>query len=1006
MSIDIGLNIGHYKVLSRLGSGGMGEVYRARDLRLDRYVAIKALPAEFSRDPDRLSRFVHEAKILASLNHPGIGAIYGLEELPRGDHCLILELVNGISLLEKLQQGRLPFEEAFRVCGGIAEALGAAHECGVIHRDLKPGNVMLSNGVGVKVLDFGLARQVSQNYLNDLDTIPNGIRITDDEATKMPLQLDDGSTIEGTPGYMSPEQIRGEAQDQRTDIFSFGCVLFECLTGRRAFIGRNPLDTITAVLNDEPLWSSLSKETPESIRNLLKRCLEKNAARRLEHIEAAWQELEKVRGTRLVQADRVPTNPNNLPRETSSFVGREKELAECQGLLNETRLLTLIGIGGCGKTRLARKVAGNLLWAYPHGVWFVDLASLTDPDRLVLMVASALGVKEEPGIPLIDTLSLHLKEWRTLLVLDNCEHLLESCSKLAETLLARCADVKLLATSRERIGIEGESLMAVQSLSLPSREEEINEQAVMSSDAGKLFVDRARAVDTTFELNGANATAVEEICRRLDGIPLAIELAANRVKMLTVDQIRDMIDDRFRLLTTQTQSILPRHQTLAATIQWSYDHLTASEQCLFRRISVFNGGWTLSAATAVAGEGSDEFAMLDTLTRLADKSLIVVNRGSGPEARYTLLETVKQYAMGQLKESGEESEIHDRHLDYYLSLAQKIDRKAIESPKTDWRKLIDQDLENFLSAHAWCDRAKERAEKGLRLVIVLRNYWLPRGMIDLGLRISMEALDRAGAEKHTLLRGKVLLTSGVLAYFMGRYEKGERLLIECLSIIREMGERGTLSTTLTGLALVALAQRKCEMAHEYLSEAIQLARDAGERKSLSNALNTLGDVYRVEGKFEEATAAYEEAIENNLLEGNMEDCAVSRCNLCRTSINRRDLARSREILTELLASAEEYDSIHVLRGIFDVASGLSFMLRQYQIGTRIYGASDALLKQSNSRRDVSDNLFLEPFLSNARESLGNEAFDSIYKEGLASSHEIILAEIRTWLASSSGNPIE
>lgn len=998
MSIDIGLTFAHYEVLSRLGAGGMGEVFRARDLRLDRYVAIKALPAPFSRDPDRLSRFVREAKILASLNHPGIGSIHGLEELPGGEHCLILELVKGISLAERLSQSRLPAAESFRLCGGIAEALDAAHQRGVIHRDLKPGNVMLTDRGGIKVLDFGLARQVRPLFPEDLDTLGTDPEtFLEDSQSKTLLQVIDENTIEGTPGYMSPEQIRGEAQDQRTDIFSFGCVLFECLTGQRAFIGKNPFETMAAVLNGEPPWSALPGDTPEPIRLLLQQCLEKDVTHRMERIELVRRELKMIHGPGRVSTEAVSSIPNNLPRETRSFVGRERELSECAQLLEQIPLLTLTGIGGSGKTRLARRLAGKLLPGYPDGAWFVDLAPLMDPDRLVLTVASALGISEEPNVPLIQTLALHLKTRHALLVLDNCEQHLDACSRLVKTLLKTCTDLKIIATSRVRLGIEEERSLTVQSLSLPPREGERDVRAVLASDAGKLFVDRAREVDTGFELTRANAPAVGEICRRLDGIPLAIELAANRVKMLTVDQVRAKIDNRFRLLTAGLHEALPRHQTLHATIQWSYDHLTGGEQRLFRGLSVFNGGWTLSAATAVAGYGMDEFAVLDALTRLADKSLLVIDRESGPEARYTMLETVKHYAMERLVESGEETVIRDRYLDYYLFLAQEIDHQRLETRTTEWHKRVDRDLENFLSAHVWCDRAEGCAEKGLRLAFALRNYWLPRGTMDLGFRISVEALRREGAAAPSLERGKVLLTAGVLAYFTGRYAEGGDYLTECLSIMREKADQATLSTTLTGLALISLAQRQTSPAKEYLMEAIRLGREAGAIHSLSGALNTLGDVYRVEGKYEEATSAYEEAIEKSRLGGTVEDSAVSRCNLGRTWINRRNLARSRSILAELLGSVEEVDSLHVLWGILDVATGLAIALGQFEFATRIHGAADALLKRSNSRRDISDNHFLEPLLSRARESLGAEPYETIYNAGRESSHETILAEIRAWL---------
>jgi non-specific serine/threonine protein kinase len=1001
MPVAPGIIFGHYEVLVRLGAGGMGEVYRARDRRLERYVAIKSIPASFAHDPERLNRFISEAKILASLNHPNIGAIYGIEEFLPGEHCLILELVEGVSLLEQLQHGPLPIGKALRLGAEIAEALEAAHEKGVIHRDLKPGNVMLTNRGGIKLLDFGLARQ-TKAYFREGGTANFGDKeeLVSEDVTASITRIMESKDIEGTPGYMSPEQIRGDEQDQRTDIFAFGCVLYECLAGRRAFKGEDSRTVMAAILTDEPLWQALPDETPPAVRELLGKCLEKDASRRPDRIKQVRSKLEEICGMKVAEHGELAEVPNNLPKETSSFVGREKELAECEHLINKTRLVTLIGIGGCGKTRLALKLAGNLLRNFPDGVWFVDLAPISDPTRVPLVMASALDVKEESAKSLIGTLVSHLKYKQALIILDNCENLLAACSEIAKMLLEACSNLKILLTSRESPGLRGEHIFLVQPLSTPDKELEADPQAVLASEAGRLFVDRAYAWDIRFELNSANCPAVADICRKLDGIPLAIELAANRIRMLTVDQIRDRLNDRFRLLTADTGAILPRHQTLAAVIQWSYDHLTAEEQRLFRTISVFKGGWTLSAVTAIAGGEYDEFAMLDALTRLADKALIIIDRGWRQEARYYMLETVKQYAHERLNESGEGNAVRARHFDYFLSLAKELDHQRQKPSAVDWRQLMDRDLENMLSAHNWCNQAEERAEDGLKLGFALRNYWLPRGFLDLGFRTSLEALNRPGAAAPTLLRGKMLLTAGILAYFTGRYGDAGKYLDESLSIMREKAERSTLSITLTGLALVAHSQEQHAPALNFLMEAVQIARETGDRGPLVSALNTLGDVYRAERKYEEATAAYEESLENAIAAGNAEDAGVSLCNLGRVWINRGELDRSERILGELLDRASEIGSNHVFGGILDVAAGLMLVQGKSEPGIRIYGAADALLEHSNLQRDITDDKFLAPLVSLARESLGTERYQTTYDIGRRLTPKKAFDEIRAWLAKS------
>jgi len=363
--------------------------------------------------------------------------------------------------------------------------------------------------------------------------------------------------------------------------------------------------------------------------------------------------------------------PHNLPLETTSFVGREREITECLDLVAEEHLVTLIGIGGAAKTRLALKVAAESLIDTPGGVWFVDLAPLTDVTRVPAAVAEALGVREEPGAPLIRTLITTLRERAGLLVLDNCEHVAEGCTVLAEALLKN-TPLRILSTSREALGMPGERIYAVPPLSLPPQSRSESGQDILRYEATELFVERARRADPRMSLDERTAPAIADICRQLDGIPLAIELAAGRVMMLSIEEIRVRLDDRFRLLTGRRHDLL-RHQTLRAVVQWSYDQLDAEEQCLFRQLAVFRGGWTLAAATAVNGTIHDEFRVLDLLTRLVDTSLVEVPEHEVSESRYRFLETVRQFALEELEIRGELSAAWARHLEYFQALAESAE---------------------------------------------------------------------------------------------------------------------------------------------------------------------------------------------------------------------------------------------------------------------------------------------------------------------------------------------
>ncbi|MEO5988273.1 MAG: protein kinase, partial [Candidatus Eisenbacteria bacterium] len=660
--------IGHYQLLRQLGVGGMGEVYLAHDTRLEREVAIKLLPPAFASDAERVERFRREALALASLSHPNIATLHAIEPTPGGGLALVMEFIAGETLEARLSRGALPMAQACEHCAQVAEAIEIAHERGVVHRDLKPANITITPRGLLKVLDFGLASR------------------------------GDGPTVEaeGTPGYMSPEQALGTPQDHRTDLFSFGCIFYECLTGRPAFDGPDPFSRVAAAMYGAPDMTALPEALPPSLRALLEGCLAKEAQSRPESMQQLRLALQGVAGRGAAAAEAPESSvstPHNLPRNLTRFVGRERELQNTLQALQRARLVTLTGVGGCGKTRLALALAESQLSAFPGGVWFIDLAPTTDPQHIPDVLAKALGVREEPDRSLEDTVMAFLEGRRALLVLDNCEHLLSDCAALAEALLRQAPELRVLATSREGLGLSGEQLMAVPSMSSPSRRDTIDAATLERFDAVQLFVERARGVSPDFTLDAANAPFVAEVCRRLDGIPLALELAAARVKVLSVEQIAARLDDRFKLLTGGSRTALPRHQTLRATLQWSHDLLLPPERELLRRLAPFAGGWTLATAARVCDEEGDEFNVLDVLQHLVDKSLVVVERTGSGEARYHFLESVRQFATERLDESGEGPGIHERHLAWILELAEQGDRIGAGTPQQAYFAQLDDEVE-------------------------------------------------------------------------------------------------------------------------------------------------------------------------------------------------------------------------------------------------------------------------------------------------------------------------
>ncbi|MBS0195640.1 MAG: protein kinase [Planctomycetes bacterium] len=680
-------SIGPYQILRELGRGGMGVVYLAMDPRLSREVAVKALPEHLALDPYRLERFQREASVLASLSHPHICQIFDIQE-DQGSRYLILEYVPGESLDAKLSHGPLELSEALHISEQIARGVEAAHNRGIIHRDLKPDNVRVTPAGDAKVLDFGIAASATLEYP----------RPTSSEAeTIVGAMPAEEAKVIGTPGYMSPEQARGKPIDKRTDVFSFGCVLYEMLTGKAAFPGETISDRIAAVLRAEPDWDRLPKDTPDIVRELLARCMVKDVGSRLRDLGDACLELQAARGKRgSGTRAHAPKVQGNLPAETTTFIGRDSQVARLRELIPTARLVTLAGPGGCGKTRLAVRLGRELEAQHDEGVWIVELAGVNEASAVAATVGAAIGLQKVSGVaPSLDALQARLAQSKMLLILDNCEHILQSVARLADALLRSCPALRIVATSREPLGLPGELVYRVPTLTLPGESDQQLEE-MLQSESVRLFVERAKLAKAGFELTPANAAAISSICWRLDGIPLAIEFAAARVKVLSPDQINERLDQRFRLLTGGAAGV-ERQQTLRATVEWSYNLLTDEEKKLLCAWSVFAGGWTLEAAAAVAG-GLDEFEVLDQLTRLVDKSLVSSHEDASGDMRYSMLETVRQFALERLEATGTAAEVRDRHAAAYVELARCARENMSGASESAWRQRMEAERENFLAA--------------------------------------------------------------------------------------------------------------------------------------------------------------------------------------------------------------------------------------------------------------------------------------------------------------------
>ena len=675
--------------------------------------------------------------------------------------------------------------------------------------------------------------------------------------------------------------------------------------------------------------------------------------------------------------------PNNLPHARTRFIGRETALSDCATLLRDTRLLTLSGIGGCGKTRLAQELALREINSFPDGVWFVDLGPLQDAQRLPATVAETIGVQ-------VGHLTDHLKARRALVVMDNCEHVIAAATQAIQMLLDSCGALKIIATSREVLGTAGEQVFAVRSLSLPATTD-LDE--VRSSEAVRLFVDHARLVIPDFDVAGDNAEAITEICRRLDGIALAIELAAARVRVLSLNDIRARLDDRFRLLTGANRA-LPRHQTLHATMQWSYDLLAPCERQLFREMSVFAGGCTLAAATRVASDGADEYDVLERLTALHDKSLLLVDRDTQAQPRYRLLETVRQYAQDRLNEAGQGDEARTRHLLHYVILAEKAASDMRGPKQSAWYKMFRREQENLLAAHAWCAHAPDGGKFALRLTASTWLYWLYISQPERGYRLAEEALALAGSDSETPECCRALHAMAMFAYKIGRYEEMQRLAQRGLAIARRLGDAGLVFDGHYAMAIgLAKTGRKTEALAHY-SEGRELAQAVGDDLRLSSALNGIAEIHRSDGDFAAAEALYREAIRLASAEGRAQ--VRNAAHLARLLIAAEKFSDARATLVESrsLANGADYG---VFAECAEVAATLASSLGEHRVAARFHGAMLRQLHEAGMVLDPADEALAAPRIEKARTTMGAVDFDAAQAEGWALSYDESVSEVDRWL---------
>jgi predicted ATPase/class 3 adenylate cyclase len=660
---------------------------------------------------------------------------------------------------------------------------------------------------------------------------------------------------------------------------------------------------------------------------------------------------------------------HNLPMQLTSFIGRERELAEAKTKLEGARLLTLIGPGGTGKTRLSIQLGSQLLSTFKDGVWLVEFSPISDPSLVMQTIASTFDIREAPGVPLKVLVLDYLRDKQTLLILDNCEHLVEASAQIADEFLHTVPQLKIIASSREALGINGETVYRVPSLSLPGQAE-ATKDAALGCESVQLFVERASAANPTFQLTDENASSVAQVCSRLDGIPLAIELAASRVAVFSPEQIAGRLDDRFKLLTGGSRTALPRQQTLRALIDWSYDLLNEPERALLRRLSVFAGGWTFEAAETIC----NNVDVFEHLPQLINKSLVTV-KDEGDEPRYHLLETIRQYARDKLLEAGEGQGTRDRHLAYFLEMAETASPELrTRTNELQWLKLLETEYDNIRTAIEWGLSNDPFAV--MRMVHLLMFFMITKSHAGEGHRWGAEVLKQIGDGKSLTTeqnkhKGRLLSSMSILSFSMGDNQTTRTEADEAITLLRSADDTPNLAFTLGFRAVADFLTGNTEAAVKASEEAIRLAEELGDNHILGIVLSSASRVEAfAKGDFAKAYAVHERACDLLKEYGNRWTYAITLYGLANIAIALKEFETARKKFNIALQIMQD---LGAQRNINMIKSDLAHILRlegNYPQAMSSYRETIKEWQRTGHRAAVAHQLESMAFIAKALEQTG------------------------------------
>ncbi|QYB00579.1 protein kinase (plasmid) [Rhodococcus sp. USK10] len=860
-SVTAELAAAGFEDAQEIGRGGFGIVYRCTQAALDRTVAVKVLTADL--DEENRARFLREQRAAGRLTgHPNIVTVLHAGVTENGRPFIVMPYHAEGSLDERIRrQGPLPLDEALRLGVKMAGALETAHRLEILHRDVKPGNILFTDYGEPALTDFGIAH------------IAGGFETT-------------AGVVTGSPAFTAPEVVAGEPPSAAADVYGLGATLFAAITGHAAFERRSGEQLVAQFLRitSEPVPNPREHGISEDVSGVIERAMSAEAGARPSAVELGRQlresqlhygfpvdemaihtapgEVQGGTAARLAEEDagRRPSwspadsgRTGGLPLELTSFVDRRTELAEATNLLSTARLVTLTGIGGVGKTRLALRAATKAKRNFSDGVTLVELVELRDDTLLAGLVVVALGLRDQSARPSHEVLVEFLAPREVLLVLDNCEQVVAAAAKLAEILLRACPRLRILATSREPLGIGGETALLIPPLPVPDPDH--LPKGLPRNDAVTLFAERGAAVVPGFELAEENKVTIARICQRLDGLPLPIELAAARLRAMTPDQILQRLTDRYLLLTRGSRDAPSRQQTLRMCIDWSFDLCTPAEQRMWAQLSVFAGSFELEAAEQVC-DGDDADDLLDTVTFLVDKS-ILTREESGSAVRFRMLETVRAYGREKAQESGDYLALQRRHRDWCERLAVEAETEWISSRQLALIARLAREQPNIREALEFC--VSNSPEVGLRIAAALYPFWLSQGLFSEGRRWLDRLLAYRTGES-TVYRAKALYGATVLAGVQADLRASAAWVEEGRALAIQTTDPAFHAHIDLAAGLLALFEGKPSEAFAYLENALHVYTSPNDLLFQVVAMGVLGVTHEILHDSERAIDCHERVL--------------------------------------------------------------------------------------------------------------------------------------------------